>query len=218
VRVLLAGCAIVCVWALGLSQTRTSALVALALVALALIAALLRGRPRGLAGAIALIGVIGGLGLAVALLHSAVSRLTTREPPHVGLNFRREEVESFLRLPTRAKVLGQGFGGHFVGRDVNGHSANSGWAHELPVWIALKAGIPGLLGAGLALVILAMRAVRALRCAVDRRVVLAGGVLVLGLIAMSITLDRLALPEGTTLFTIGVFLISAPLRGTVRRS
>jgi hypothetical protein len=207
-RVALAGAGLLCLWALGLSATRTSVLVALGLMLVAALTTLILARPHlsrlALAGGLLVTVVI----LAVAALGGAASRLTEAEAPHEGLNFRKEEIDSFLHASASTKYLGQGLAGDFLGKNVNGQSVLTGWAHELPVWIALKTGIFGLLCASLALAILFRRMLRALGEGGDRVQVLAGAVSVLGLVVMSMTLDRLALPEGILPFVVGVFLIS----------
>jgi hypothetical protein len=204
----LAAVGIVCLWALGLSATRTSVLVALGLMLVAAAVTLILARPRLSRWALAVGVVVTVIVLGVAALGGAASRLTEAEAPHVGLNFRKDEINSFLRASATTKYLGQGLGGRFLGKNVNGQPVLTGWAHELPVWIALKTGIFGLLCASLALAIMLRRALGALRRVGDRVPVLAGAVIVLGLVVMSMTLDRLALPEGIFPFIVGVFLIS----------
>jgi hypothetical protein len=208
-RVALAGAGVLCLWALGLSATRTSVLVALGLVLATLIGLLALTRPHISRRAIAGGSTLAALALVIAMLGGAAVRLTHADAPHVGLNFRKEEIESFLRASPSTKFLGQGLGGRFLGKSVNGQPVLAGWAHELPVWIALKTGILGLICACLAIAILTRRLVDALRRGADRTAVLAGAILVLGLVVMSMTLDRLALPEGMLPFVLGVFLISS---------
>jgi O-antigen ligase len=152
--------------------------------------------------------------LGVALAGGAASRLARADPPHVGLNFRKDEVESFLHTPTSTKLLGQGLAGRFPGKDVNGRPAPAGWAHELPVWIALKAGLLGLLCAALAVIVILRRALGALRNTNGSAQPLVGVAIVVGLLGVSMTLDRLALPEGIPLLMLGVFLISADAPST----
>ena len=97
-----------------------------------------------------------------------------------------------------------------MGKDINGRPVVAGWAHELPVWIALKAGVLGLICAVLALCVLARRVVRRLHAARDQVQTLSGAMIVAGLVIASLTLDRLALVEGLIPLIIGVFLISSP--------
>ena len=211
-RVALALAGLLCLWALGLSATRTSVLVALGLMLVAVAAMLILARPhlsrRVLAGGLVVTVIV----LAVAMLGGAASRLAEAEAPHVGLNFRKDEINSFLNASATTKYLGQGLAGRFMGKNVNGKAVLAGWAHELPVWIALKAGIFGLICASLALAIMVRRALDALRRGGDRVQIVAGTVTVLGLVVMSMTLDRLALPEGILPFVVGVFLISTAAR------
>jgi hypothetical protein len=211
-RVALALVGLLCLWALGLSATRTSVLVALGLMLVAVATMLILARPHlskwALTGGLILTVIV----LGVATLGGAASRLTEAEAPHVGLNFRKDEINSFLRTPATTKYLGQGLGGRFIGKNVNGKAVLTGWAHELPVWIALKTGIFGLICASLALAMIVRRAVDALRLGGDRIQIVAGAVIVLGLVVMSMTLDRLALPEGIFPFMVGVFLISTAAR------
>jgi hypothetical protein len=210
-RIALALAGFVCLWALGLSATRTSVLVALGLAFVAAFSILLVARPHLSKPAIAGAGILAALMVGTALLGGVASRLTHADPPHVGLNFRKDEVDSFLKTSARTKYFGQGLAGRFMGKDVNGQPVLAGWAHELPVWIALKTGILGLLCACFALVVIARRTVFALRGGGDRVPVLAGAMLVLGLLTMSMTLDRVALPEGVLPFMVGVFLLSCPV-------
>jgi hypothetical protein len=216
-RVGLALIGLFCFWALGLSATRTSVLVALGLMLVTVATVLILVRPSlsrpEIAGGIAVALLV----LAVATLGGAAPRLTHADAPHVGLNFRADEINSFLRTSDATKYLGQGLGGRFMGKNANGESALTGWAHELPVWIALKAGIFGLLCACLALAVIFRRTLYALRRGGDLIQVVAGAVIVLGLVIMSMTLDRLALPDGILPFSVAVFLISTaapPTRST----
>jgi O-Antigen ligase len=215
-RAVLMLCLLACMWALGLSATRTSALVALGLVLVSVAATGLLGRPRlsrrALAGGVALALLV----IAVALIGGTASRLTHADAPHVGLNFRTDEVKSFLHASAETKYLGQGLGGRFASKDVNGKPVIAGWAHELPVWIALKTGIFGLVCASLALVVIGRRAVDALRGGAEPLPVLAGVAIVIGLVLMSVTLDRVALVEGMLPLMLGVSLISIPSQPSSR--
>ena len=211
-RIVLALSGLLCLWALGLSATRTSVLVALGLVFAVAVALLLIYRPRFsrrtfTAGVVATMVI-----LFVAMLGGAASRLAHLDVPHAGLNFRMEEVESFLRASATTKYAGQGFGGRFLGADAIGKPVLTGWAHELPVWIALKTGIFGLLCAILALVVIVRRARDALRRGDDHIQILTGLAFLLGLVVMSMTMDRVALPEGIPPLILGVFLISRATR------
>jgi len=169
---------------------------------------LITGRPHLSRRAIAVGSLLAVLIAGAALAGGTASRLTHADPPHVGLNFRRDEIKSFLRTSPTTKYLGQGLGGRFIGKDVNGRPAPAGWAHELPVWIALKTGIFGLLCASVALAVIGRRARQALKQGADHITVFAGVAVVVGLVAMSMTLDRLALVEGALPLIMGVFLVS----------
>ena len=210
VRAALAVAGVLCLWALGLSATRTSALVSLGLVVAVLAAMVYLWRPQLSRRALVLGCVLGLVVLVVTALGGVASRLTHADAPHVGLNFRKDEINSFLNLSAAKKYLGQGLGGRFLGKNVNGAHVLAGWAHELPVWIALKAGVLGLLGACAALAVIARRAGLGLGDGTSRVEVLAGAALVLGTVVMSLTLDRLALPEGVLPFVVGVFLVGRP--------
>jgi 4-amino-4-deoxy-L-arabinose transferase-like glycosyltransferase len=197
---------LLCLWAIGLSATRTTSLVSIALVLAGAIVMIILAHPRLSRSTIVIGCIVGALIITVGAVGGAASRLTHRDPPHVGLNFRKDEINRFLKTPATKLYLGQGLAGRFTSKDVNGRPALTGWAHELPVWIALKAGVLGLISAGAALVMILWRASRRL---LDREVrvqVLAGAVLVTGLVTMSMTLDRVALPEGVPLLIVGVFL------------
>lgn len=208
IRITLVLCALICLWALGLSATRTSVLVALGLMLVAVAATLILARPHLSKWALVCGLVVTVVILAVAALGGAASRLTEAEAPNVGLNFRKDEINSFLSASATTKYLGQGLAGRFLGKNINGQSVLTGWAHELPVWIALKTGIFGLLCASLALAIMFRRTLNALKRGGDRVQVLTGAIIVLGLVVMSMTLGRLALPEGILPLIVGVFLIS----------
>jgi hypothetical protein len=216
VRIALLVCALTCLSALGLSATRTSVLVALGLILMAVAATLALDRPHLSGRAIAHASLLAALIIVVALLGGAASRLTHADAPHVGLNFRKDEVNTFLRAPATTKYLGQGLGGRFLGKDVNGKPVLSGWAHELPVWIALKTGVFGLVCAALAIAVIARRVTDRFRHGGDQTQILVGTIFVLGLLIMSMTLDRLALPEGILPFIIGVFLSSSAARPSIR--
>jgi hypothetical protein len=209
VRIGLVLAALICVWALGLSATRTSVLVALGLMLVAVVAILVLAHKP-----LSRLSITAGLILAmlvagVAMIGGAATRLTQDEGPNAGLNFRKDEVDTFLHTSAGTKYLGQGLGGSFSGTNPIGKTVPTGWAHELPVWIALKAGILGLVCALLALAAIFRRTMRALQREDERIQVLVGAIFVLGLVVMSMTLDRLALPEGLLPFMVGVFLISS---------
>jgi hypothetical protein len=208
IRLGLAIVGLACLGALDLSVTRTSIVVALGLVALAVAGVLLRTRPRLTRGSGAVGAALIVLAVAVPLVGGLSVRLFRKDPPHVGLNFRRDEVDSFLKLPGPSKYLGQGLGGRFLSKDVNGKPVRTAWAHELPVWIALKDGILGLVCGTVALVVIASRCLRSLRRGSEPTLALAGGIYVVGLVVMSLTLDRVALVEGAIPLVVAVFLLS----------
>jgi hypothetical protein len=137
-----------------------------------------------------------------------LDRFVTPDPPHVGVNFRADEVRSIFRLPSTDLVFGQGIGGRFIGKDVNGAQVVTGWAHAFPAWVVLKIGILGLLVVGL----LALVAVwRRLEYVWNARALPAntalGCVLLLGVLAMSLALGRAALAEGSILLGLAVALL-----------
>jgi hypothetical protein len=201
-RVLIAGCGVLALVALFAAGTRTSLLITVALAAgTALV--LNRGRMRELMRRPAVIGALAAIALAFvggAVVSGVADRFTQADKPHVGINFRRDEVDYFLDQPTRDLVVGQGVGGNFRGKDTNGHFIPTGWAHSFPLWIVLKIGLVGLV-AVLALLLFAARrlGVRRGRWDDDRAT---AAVVFIGLLMMSMTLDRAALPEGAVLVGI----------------
>ena len=199
---------VVALAAVSLSETRTSVLVAVGLTALTTVA-LLRFQNRRLDGSMLLLLVAGGVVVVAVVTISGVGgRLTHADAPHVGLNFRADEVDSFLRLPTTDKVLGQGLAGSFVGRNFSGHSVVAGWAHELPLWLALKDGVLGLALAVVAAAIVVRRVFLRWRSGRLADEVLLGCGYVLALVLMSLTIDRVALVEGLVILLVAVRLIS----------
>jgi O-antigen ligase len=215
-RALLLAAGLASMAGLLLSGTRTSVLVAGALAALVgayqlvrLHGAKLRGRT-----ATALVALLLAVGVGAAATGTA-QRFTTPDAPGVGLNFRKEEVKSFLRLPARDLIFGQGFGGSFLGKSSTGLAVQSGWSHAFPVWLVLKTGCAGLVG-WLALLAFAarvtVRRLRTPRDGADRALVLCGAAAVLGTLIMSLTLGRAALPEGALSIVIGWALVASPGR------
>ena len=132
----------------------------------------------------------------------------SKDAPHSGINFRVDEIRSFFDLPAKDVLLGQGFAGRFATRSALDERTLSGWSHVLPVWIALKVGFLGLAAACAALWLLVGRA---------RRLLLLGGppareatlgiLIAGGMLAMSLTIDRAALPEGVPLLALGLALL-----------
>jgi hypothetical protein len=204
--VLLGGAA--SVLGLALSGTRTGLVTGMALLAFALI---LRTRPKvriGAGGRLRVAAVIVGALVAMLSLSGVVGtagRLTTPDPPAVGLNFRKDELRSFLRLPADKILLGQGLGGRFESKNVRGLPVLSGWSHSFPLWVTLKAGILGLLGSLLLLASGGRRAWSAIgqTDTAGQREMALGAVIVVGVVLMSFTLGRAALPEGVILLVIG---------------
>jgi len=196
-----------------ISGTRTSVLVAVATVLLAgLLATWILGR-GGASVAVWLVIALIGLAFAAGAASTDVSeRLTTADAPHVGLNFRKDEARALLRLPRHELLLGQGIGGSFIGKNVLGERDRTGWAHTFPLWVLLKAGVVGALAA----LLLLAAAVRAgwggMRAGGVRANDASTGLVILfGVLVMSLTLGRAALPEGVALIAI-----AAALLGTAR--
>ncbi|MBA3747035.1 MAG: hypothetical protein H0W96_06020 [Solirubrobacterales bacterium] len=189
-----------------LSGTRTGLLVAIALALATLVIA--RGRqlfaasPRLVALALLALFAIGagaaGTGIA--------QRLTQRDNPHTGLSFRADEIRSASRLSTRDLVIGQGLGGSFMSKDVNGAPVRAAWSHVMPIWIVLKVGILGMVALFFALALFARRAIRGGR-ADPVGPALVGSLLFGGLVVMSLTINRLGQPEGALLAVAGVVLV-----------
>jgi hypothetical protein len=127
----------------------------------------------------------------------------------VGINFRIDETRSFFRLPHRDLLLGQGFGGRFEGKDVNGLPVVAGWSHTLPVWIGLKVGLVGLAAIMIAIILLLQRGFAAIRAkgVLHHSEHALAAVLIVGLLLMSLTINRIALPEGAILFGFAVGLL-----------
>jgi O-antigen ligase len=153
---------------------------------------------------------------AVALAGGAIGsgvadRFQTADAPHVGINFRLDELRSFYDLPTVDLLAGQGFGGRFPGKDVNGAPVTAGWAHAYPVWVQLKAGLVGLIAA-LGLLVLALRRARIGWQSGGRAQTEAvvGATLLISVLAMSMTLGRAGLPEGVVLLALGAVMIYRP--------
>jgi hypothetical protein len=214
-RAALAVAALICIGGESVSGTRTSVLVEFSLAGLSLAAVFVLRRPR-LTRRMALTAILvaaAAVGLAVA--GGAPARISSGDAPNSGLAFRAQEVDSFLRLPAASKYLGQGLGGRFLGMAANGASVMTGWAHELPVWLALKDGVFGLLCAILAIVLIVRREIRALRSGSGQLQALIGASLIIGLLVMSLTIDRVALIEGVVMLVIGVFLVTSAIEPEV---
>ena len=203
-------CALAAACAVGgvfLSGTRTSLLIVvvmvLAVFAIPLLQRHFRVTPRA---AIAVIVTV--VAFAAGTVASGLaSRLTHSDAPHIGINARTDEIRWAGDLPTRDLVIGQGLAGSFTSKDVNGMSVTSGWSHVLPVWIVLKVGLLGLLALLVALGLLARRALELIR--VQRYgPALIGAQLLAGLILMSMTIGRLAQPEGAMFVAVAAVLLN----------
>lgn len=198
-----------------LSGTRTNLLVSVALVLATLCLPIYRRRLR-VTQLTAVAGVLIVLATATGVYATGLAeRLVAGDEPHVGLNFRRDEIESAARLPQGKLLFGQGLGGSFASRDIRGATVETGWSHVLPIWIVLKVGLLGLVALLCALSLLARRLAPAVRKH-GHRAALSGGQLIVGLILMSLTINRLAQPEGAILIAIGAVLVSMHRGGAVR--
>jgi hypothetical protein len=214
-RAALAAAALICIGGESVSGTRTSVLVEFGLAGLSLAAVFLL-RPRGVTRRMALAVILlaaAAVGLSIA--GGAPARIVHGDAPNSGLSFRVHEVDSFFRLSAASKFLGQGLGGRFLGMAANGASVMTGWSHELPVWIALKDGVFGLLCAILAIALIARREIQALRSGTCQLQALIGASVIIGLLVMSLTLDRIALIEGVVMLVIGVFLVTSAIEPDV---
>jgi hypothetical protein len=137
-----------------------------------------------------------------------MTRFVTSDPPHVGVNFRADEVRSLFRLPATDILFGQGIGGRFVGKDVNGLPIITGWSHALPAWIILKIGILGLIVVSvLAFMPMWRRLTYVQRSRPLQTDAALGCVLLFGVLIMSLSLGRAALPEGAILLGLAVALL-----------
>ena len=111
-----------------ISGTRTSFLVAVILLTLA---GAWRFAPAVATSRLAIgcsIVVVGmaGLGYAGGVLNPA---LPTQDAAHVGVNFRLDEAKALLGMKADEVLVGQGIGGRFESKDVNGQPVTTGWAH-----------------------------------------------------------------------------------------
>jgi hypothetical protein len=189
--------------------TRTGLVVAVSTAALVAAAigrrSLRRVRVRELAVVVAVLAIA----LLGAIAFGVAGRFTTADAPHVGLNFREDETRLFFRLPVKAIVLGQGVGGRFLGKDVNGAFVVTGWMHEFPLWLLLKGGVAAALVAA-ALTVAALRAGwrnAARGRGVEAVAAATGLALVFGVLVLSLTLGRAALPEGSMLLGLAAGLL-----------
>jgi hypothetical protein len=190
------------------SGTRTGLIVALGTAALAAAAICRRSfrrprrRERVVIVAVLVVALLGAIEFGVA------GRFVTADAPHVGLNFRKDESRLFFRLPTADVVLGQGVGGRFLGKGVNGGYVVTGWMHEFPLWLLLKGGVPAAFtGAILTLAALRTGWRGAARGRNETVVAATGLSLVFGVLVLSLTLGRAALPEGSMLLGLAAALL-----------
>jgi O-antigen ligase len=209
VRALIVASALAALGGLLISATRTGLLIAVLLILGLGVVAFVRKRGAAVsrltvAVAVACLALVAGGAWATGF----VDRITQHDAPHSGLNFRVDEVRTFLHLPARNVLFGQGFGGRFETRSALNEPAVSGWSHVLPIWIGLKVGLLGLLAALAMLVILARRALRWLNLGgPPAREAALGVVVVTGMLLMSLTIDRATLPEGVPLLAFGLALL-----------
>lgn len=149
-----------------------------------------------------------------AIATGTASRFLTRDPPHVGVNFRADELRAILRIPTDEIIVGQGPGGRFVGKDVNGLPVVTGWAHSFPSWVVLKIGVIGLVLSSLLTIAWLWRGLRYIWTATPLPANhTLGLILFLGVLLMSLSLGRAALAEGAILLGLGAALLRPSSRG-----
>jgi hypothetical protein len=198
-------CALTSVVGLFISGTRSGLLVA-GLMVIFVFALHRRRITRPSARVIAAVAAIGAFAVGGLVATGAAQRFTTGDAPHVGLNFRADEFHSFFHLPVKDIVLGQGIGGRFVSKDINGEPVVTGWSHMFPIWILLKAGILGIAAVSVAALAILRRSFGSARARLTPTVELAL-VLLVGLFLMSLTIDRIALPEGGILVGLAIGLL-----------
>jgi hypothetical protein len=208
VRVFLVLCGVCAVAGLLLSGTRTSVAVAGLLAAAVAVAGLVGARRISVRALCLAFGAVVVFG-AVLIATGVGSRFTTPDPANVGLNFRKDELNTMLDLPARDLVLGQGLAGRFVGKDVNGQPIVAGWAHAFPAWVVLKVGLGGLLVALVLFFRLGRDAIRQAASGGGDQARM-GAVLFMGMLALGLTLNRVALPEGAVLLTTAIALLTFP--------
>jgi hypothetical protein len=158
----------------------------------------------------AALALVGALILLIAglTLSGEGARFITPDAPHVGINFRIDELRSILRLPMGDLLAGQGIGGRFLGKDVAGHPIVSGWSHALLAWIVLKVGLIGLLALTLLFLYTMWHHWSFLwRCRCVSTTGALGGILLAGVLTMSLTLGRAALAEGAILVGLSIALL-----------
>jgi hypothetical protein len=207
-RWIVVGSGMLAATALVLSGTRSGVAVAVALLLATAGFTLGPTRRRTILLAGLLVVALAGGAFATGL----AQRFATRDAPATGLSFRQSEVQTVLALPARDLLLGQGLGGQFTGKDARGRPSTTGWSHVFPAWVVLKAGVVGVLGSIVLLAVAARRLVSVNRKRDAGRVAAArlGAILIVGLLVMSLTLGRLALPEGVVLMAFGCALLYTP--------
>jgi hypothetical protein len=91
----------------------------------------------------------------------------------------------------------------------------SGWAHVFPIWVMLKAGVAGFLIVAVALIL--RSGFRGLRRPYPTRGEAAFSLIIIGgLLLMSLTVDRIAIPEGAVLFGLAIGLLGRSSETTYR--
>jgi hypothetical protein len=200
-------CAIASIIGLLISGTRSGLVVAAVTVPFAFALRRTRRFPKPSARAWAVLIAIIALTLGGLVVTGTGHRFTKPDAPHVGANFRLDELHSFFHLPPRDVLLGEGIGGRFVSKDANGHPAITGWSHMFPIWVLLKAGIIGIAAVGVGVAhVIRKGFVNGSSRQIPSDPAL-GLVLFVGLLLMSLTLDRVALPEGGLLLGLSIGLI-----------
>lgn len=196
-----------------ISGTRTSLITAVALVIGVAAARLVERRRVTLTRRTAMIVILAaGALLAGAAASGTLERLFQSDAPGTGLDFRRQEIRSFLDLPVRDVLLGQGVGGRYIGKSAIGQPVEAGWSHAFPVVIALKAGVIGILAMALLLGAAAVRSALEFgrsRHPENRAMMACGATAVMGILLMSLTLGRAALPEGAVILVLGLAMLTA---------
>ncbi len=188
-----------------ISGTRTSFLVAVILLTLA---GAWRFAPAVATSRLAIgcsIVVVGMAGLGYA--GGVLNRLPTQDAAHVGVNFRLDEAKALLGMKADEVLVGQGIGGRFESKDVNGQPVTTGWAHSTPLWLLLKGGVLLALGTLALGVLLACTAFEEHRRHQTAQGTVLGLLIVLGICLLSLTLGRGALVEGITFLVLGASLI-----------
>jgi hypothetical protein len=201
---------------LVISGTRTGLIVAAVMVLVVVllhfsVSGLIRRLSLGAAIAALVVVFLVGVGLVAT---GAGSRFVTPDRPHVGINFRVDEMHAFLRLPKRDILMGQGIGGRFLSKDTNGHTVVTGWSHVFPIWVMLKAGVVGLVSVAVGFALILRFGLRSLRKPYPASAEAAFSLIVIGgLLLMSLTIDRIAVPEGAVLFGLAVGLLDRNREG-----